>query len=76
MGLAWVIEDGQSDITRPLYWAGWIKPSGKNKEQQHWSFNSLDAIRFARADDASKVACWLLPQPVLHRICEHEWGCT
>jgi hypothetical protein len=59
----WVIENGQSDPSHPLYWAG----GGK------WNVDSNEAIRFMRQDDASRVACHLTPQLTLHRIAEHGW---
>ena len=59
----WVVEHGDSEVCAPMYLAGFNPVT--------WSHAHLDAIRFARKQDAAK-AC---PDPVhVHRICEHVWG--
>ena len=40
----WVIEHRNSEVSKPYYFAG----PGK------WSYNHLDAVRFARKEDADK----------------------
>ena len=67
---AWVIEEGQSETSAPLY--ATLKPG------VIWSYSHLDAIRFAREVDAQLYAERHLPlvkpkQPP-HRVLEHVWG--
>lgn len=54
----WVIERGDSQPARPLYLAG----------PNYWSFDNLEAVRFARKEDADKFK-----QYANDRICEHAW---
>ena len=68
----WVIEAGDSNTSSPLYFAGYIK-FGEDTTQR-WSFDPLEAIRFARASDAAKISSWLYTPMKEHRICEHQWG--
>ena len=65
---AWVIERGDSSPDAPTYWTG---PSSLSGEDGGWSQDSTDAIRFAREEDARKVA-YYFRRPNC-RICEHGW---
>lgn len=66
----WVIENAESEPSRPLYFAGHKdrKPEGPNAHNP-WSYDNLDAIRFARKEDAENMG---MQSEV--RICEHAWG--
>ena len=68
---AWLIERADSDTFSPWYWTASGQP---NKGMgTGWTQNHLEAIRFARQEDATKVAARLLPDlPVW--ICEHGWS--
>jgi len=57
----WVIERGDSTPATPTYWAG----------SEYWSQDHMDAVRFARKQDAERVACRL--HGGYHRVCEHGW---
>jgi len=59
---AWLIERGDLSPARPTYWAG----------PDHWSQDHMDAVRFARKEDAERVACRL--HAGYHRVCEHGWS--
>lgn len=59
---AWCIERGDSQPAAPTYWAG----------PDRWSQDNIDAVRFARKQDAERVACRL--GQGYHRVCEHGWG--
>jgi hypothetical protein len=61
--IGWVIERGDSAVSAPKYWNG----SG-------WSDDHLQAIRFARQIDASRVCAHLPPHIPMRRICQHGWG--
>lgn len=67
---AWVIEHGE--VSAPNYYAPQL-PSG-------WSKDSLEAIRFARQQDAKTIAdayaveCIGVDEEVELRFCEHGWG--
>ena len=66
---AWVIEHGNSDPSEPKYWAaGQQNPA----QTSAWTSNHMEAIRFARADDARKVASRIM-KGIEVRICEHGW---
>lgn len=57
----WVIEREDSEPSHPMYFAG-----------KNWSYNNLEAIRFARKGDAETVCRYMFPgQP--HRIADHAW---
>ncbi len=62
----WVIEHADSEVSRPMYWAG----------HNRWSDDHAAAVRFARQEDATAVAKCETPansgQP--HRACLHQWG--
>jgi hypothetical protein len=60
----WVIEHGRSDPSRPEYWAA-----------TGFDHDNLKAIRFARKEDAERVANCLgggFPEGY-HRIADHMW---
>lgn len=61
---AWVIERGDSQPCAPTYWTGPNNGGG-------WSQDHMDAVRFARKQDAERVACQL--GQGYHRVCEHGW---
>jgi hypothetical protein len=63
----WVIERGDSTVDAPTYWAGPV-----NHGLNTWSQNHMDAVRFARKDDAERVAPYLGDGH--HRVAEHGWG--
>ncbi|MCK9994030.1 MAG: hypothetical protein Dbin4_02550 [Alphaproteobacteria bacterium] len=62
---AWVIERGDSQSCDPTYWAGLSRLDSK------WSQDHMEAVRFARKQDAEKVACGL--GHGYHRVCAHGW---
>lgn len=67
--LGWVIEHGDSDAATPRYWAaGQHDPSRPSA----WTENHIEAIRFARKDDAEKVARRSM-KGIPVRIAQHEW---
>jgi len=57
----WVIERGDSSPGSPTYWSG----------PDAWSQDHMDAVRFARKQDAERVACRV--HGGHHRVCEHLW---
>ena len=61
----WVIEDGNSPVSAPLYF------SGRNiYGELKWSSDNQLAVRFCRKEDAMRMV-----SPGEHiRICEHGWG--
>lgn len=59
---AWVIERGDSQPHSPTYWSG----------IDSWSQDHLDAVRFARKQDAERVA-HSIRDGGYHRVCEHGW---
>lgn len=68
----WVVENAESETSRPLYWRGDnvdSRPAGDETPYQVWTFDHLQAVRFARKVDAEKLK--FLSEV---RICEHEWG--
>lgn len=71
MQSAWVIEDGLSSPSAPLY--STCKPGIT------WSYLHEEALRFARKVDAEAYVARYHPvkndgtsKP--HRVCEHQWG--
>jgi hypothetical protein len=69
----WVLERGDSEVSRPLYWTG--VALGSNPDT--WSFDNLLAVRFAREVDAQVVAHNLMGRGdsrMQVRIKEHGWG--
>ena len=67
----WVIERGDSEPSRPLYFVGY-----DFAERGSWSHDNLKAIRFARKVDAERVSASIDDGAVdvPDRICEHAWG--
>ncbi len=68
----WVIEHGESETFKPLYWRGdnhESRPEGDDNIFNPWSYDHLQAVRFARKEDAEKVK--FLSEV---RICEHAWS--
>lgn len=68
---AWVIEDRESELSRPRYF------TGKRHPAMQWSDpgDHAAACRFARREDAERIAAFAGfydPNPT-HRICEHGW---
>lgn len=64
---AWVIEHVDSPSDRPLYWIGGGERGGANE----WSSNNLDAVRFAREQDAAVAAARIFNHAT--RVREHGW---
>ena len=62
----WVIEEKNSEVCTPFYFAGLIHGDRITFE---WSQDNMHAVRFARKWDAARVAGNLG-----HRICDHQWG--
>src|SRR5579859_2376491 len=57
----WVIEQEDSDPSRPMYYAGF-----------DWSYDNLKAMRFARKEDAQTMCRYMFPgEP--HRVADHMW---
>lgn len=65
---AWLIESGDSQVSAPLYYAGY----NELKSKSCWSYTLDDAIRFSRKADAEKVSRLMKQQN--NRIAEHGWG--
>lgn len=60
----WVIEHGASEVSRPRYWGG----------IHGWTYDNLQAVRFAREADArSEAEAMDDGFPGNYRICEHLW---
>jgi len=70
----WLIEHGESEVSAPQYWcAGAYFQNGHDPTQSSaWTQNHMEAIRFARKEDAQKVANRMM-RGILVRICEHVW---
>lgn len=67
----WVIEAGWTTPAQPEYWTG---PEGSGDGLlQGWHADHMQAIRFARKQDASKIARCLI-DPQSYRIAEHAWA--
>lgn len=67
----WVIEKGDSEVSRPKYWIGFVQCKSQ------WSFDNLKAIRFARRDDALAIRTCVEADhrwDGTHRVAEHGWG--
>ena len=67
MEVGWVIEEGRSAVCSPVYFAGLLHGQ---RIVFKWSKLDLDAVRFARAEDADRM----LTPDLGHRVCEHMWG--
>lgn len=64
---AWVIEDPQSPTSAPRYYT--LRPN----QEQFWSYDHADALRFARKQDAEDYVAHFVQHDGA-RICEHGWG--
>lgn len=67
----WVIEEGNSEVSRPRYWMA------IDKTGNFWSLVSTNAVRFARREDALIVRSCIekmYPDDGTHRVAFHEWG--
>ena len=61
---AWVIEHGASEVSKPRYWGG----------VHGWTYENLQAVRFAREVDAQSVAESMDDGfPGNYRLAEHAW---
>jgi hypothetical protein len=67
--LAWLIEHGDSATSEPRYWAAGQTDANRSSA---WTFNHMEAIRFARKVDAEKVVRRIM-KGVPVRIAEHGW---
>lgn len=68
----WVVELAESEPSKPLYWRGSnieSRPLGDSNIYNQWSHDHMQAVRFARKEDAEKLK--FLNEV---RICEHQWG--
>ena len=66
----WLIERADSSAAEPWYWAAGQRDAERSSA---WTQNHMEAIRFARKDDAEKVARRLF-KDIEVRICEHGWS--
>jgi hypothetical protein len=66
----WLIERGDSDPAKPWYWAAGQRDAERSSA---WTQNHMQAIRFARKDDAEKVQRRLF-KDIAVRVAAHEWG--
>jgi hypothetical protein len=66
---AWLIESRFKNANGPLWWQGTLRaPSG-------WTNDSLEAVRFARKQDAEAAMYGLEGQdPRMMFVSEHIWG--
>lgn len=69
MESGWVIERGDSSPAEPKYWAAGNQDASRFVA---WTSNHMEAIRFARRDDAEKVHKRMM-RDIAVRICEHQW---
>ena len=51
----WLIEAAESEVSKPLYWAGSF-----GDERDRWTYDHEVAVRFARKVDAQRVAAGVL----------------
>ncbi|MGY4621986.1 hypothetical protein ACVWZ4_007213 [Bradyrhizobium sp. USDA 4472] len=68
---AWLIEAGWSGTASVEYWCGCVVTGGGGI-QHEWSFSHSRAIRFARKEDAKRIANILIDGEA-YRIAEHAW---
>lgn len=68
---AWLIEAGWTDTASIEYWCGCVVTGGGGI-QHEWSFDHSRAIRFARKEDAKRIA-GILIDGESYRIVEHGW---
>lgn len=66
----WVIERADSSAAEPKYWAAGQVDAARSSA---WTSNHMQAIRFARELDASRVADRIM-KGIDVRICEHGWS--
>lgn len=66
----WLIERADSSPAEPKYWAAGQREAERSSA---WTSNHMEAIRFARKDDAEKVANRIMAG-IDVRICEHAWS--
>jgi hypothetical protein len=66
----WLIERADSSPAEPKYWAAGQREAERSSA---WTSNHMEAIRFARKDDAEKVASRIM-KGIVVRICEHGWS--
>ena len=64
---AWVIESEDISASMPLYYAGYDEVIAATC----WSYNHMEAIRFARKEDAEKMSSRM--QQKNNRIAQHGW---
>ena len=64
----WLIEHKETGPAGPAYWT----PKPFMLRVEPWTFDNLDAVRFARREDAQRVADTLPGGP--HRVAEHGWS--
>lgn len=72
----WLIERADSEPAEPWYWSAgayWLEPITDPGRLAAWTQNHNEAIRFARKDDAEKLAKRLLTH-VEVRVCQHVWS--
>jgi hypothetical protein len=83
----WVIEDGDSEASKPRYWCGFMfgmnplkhdgSPTTVKAVISKWTPDNLMAVRFSRREDALKVRTDVErndPETRTHRVAYHEWG--
>lgn len=68
----WIIEAGWTTAPDLKYWSG-CAVLGGGGVQHSWSANHAKAIRFARDQDAKKIASMLIESEA-HRVVEHAWS--
>lgn len=75
---AWVIEHTPEklDGRGPWYWSGHVpREKGNAGWGDNWSIEHMEAIRFARREDAEKIRDMLVrpPREGEHKVVEHGW---
>lgn len=68
----WVIEAGWSGAPDIKYWCG-CSVTGGGGVQHSWRADNSQAIRFAREQDAKKIARALIDGEA-YRVVEHAWA--
>jgi hypothetical protein len=68
----WLIERADSSPAEPRYWAAGQREAERSSA---WTSNHMQAIRFARKEDAERVAARIM-KDIDVRICEHDWSVT
>jgi hypothetical protein len=67
MEKAWLIESEKYGI--PIYFEGTASPTSR----ENWTSDSLEAIRFARKEDAERFKMTYFPYAKCEAR-EHQWG--